>query len=136
MPINYTRDYRSPPGVMTLLQRVKRVRPYDPRLDGVAANLPQFKYRGGIFGQPVIPRSHTGIFEERWALPDYVASAEVAGGPLFYGSLRPDPSMSDPVERNIYTPDLGDPANAERASLAGILVPLGVGILIGALLAG
>jgi hypothetical protein len=107
MPKNYAYDPNMPPRRVTRLQKVKRVRPYDYRRDGAVGNPVPHPYGGGIFGQPVSPASHTGIFEDRWALPHYVEQAELRGGPLQYNTLRADPTMSDPIERGITVPDLG-----------------------------
>jgi len=84
-----------------------RTRPYDPRRDGAHGVIEPFAYAGGIFGQPVNPTSHTGIFEARYAIPKYIEDAETAGGPLIYDSLKADVTQSDPVERNINVPDMG-----------------------------
>lgn len=86
-----------------------RARPYDYRRDGAAGGVQPLSYPGGIFGGPPNPRNHTGIFESHYAIPAYVEQAELDGGPLFSDTLRADATQSDPIERDIGTPDLGPP---------------------------
>jgi hypothetical protein len=89
------------------MDRVKRVRPYSPRLDGAIGQAGGSPHPGGIFGQRISPANHTGIFESRYALPFYVEEAELQGGKLDPVKLKADVTTADPVERKIRVPDLG-----------------------------
>lgn len=131
MPKDYSFDPMMPPRRVTRLAKVKRVRPYDYRRDGAVGKPNVFPWAGGIFGQPHMPANHPGIFEDRWALPNYVETAEMRGGPLQYTTLRADPTMSDPIERDITMPDLGiDPPTGGVPTVvkAAGLVALGVAL--------
>jgi hypothetical protein len=140
---NYAYDPLMPPANATNLRRVQRVRPYDFRRNGAVGKPTNFSWPGGIFGQPVMPGNRTGIFEDRYALPPYVAEAEVRGGPLQYTTLKPDPTLSDPIERGIRWPDgldMGDePAPAPamaRPSFVGPVLTIAAGMFVGWLLFG
>lgn len=86
-----------------------RARPYDYRRDGAQGGIEPLKYAGGIFGQPFSPKNHMGIFESRYAIPEYIEQAEQGGGPLFPDTLKADAPQSEPIERGIAAPDLGPP---------------------------
>jgi hypothetical protein len=88
---------------------MSRARPYDYRRDGASGRVTPFKYAGGIFGQPNRPRNHLGIFEAKYAIPDYIEQAELDGGPLFADTLRADSTQAEPIEKGITAPDLGPP---------------------------
>lgn len=96
------------------MERVKRLRPYNPRLDGVPGDTSGSPHPGGIFGQRISPANRMGIFESRYALPWYAEAPELEGGTLYPDKLTPDVTTADPVERKIHAPDLGPEGGSWR----------------------
>ncbi len=96
------------------MEKVTRLRPYSPRLDGVSGNSANAPNPGGIFGQRICPAHRGRIFEAHYALPGYVEEAELQGGTLYPDKLTADVTTADPVERKIRVPDLGPEAGSWR----------------------